>query len=117
MMSTNNDQSAPLEAVYGVTMENDTQARLNVHGEPARNPIEDLPVAYVEFNAQGTIIYANSIARSLHCNKGDDLIGKSAWDIMAADQIDLSRKAFMAIMESGKEPPVIQRALYTQNGE
>lgn len=98
-------------------MENDTQTRLNVHGEPTRNPIEDLPVAYVEFNAQGTIIYANSIARSLHCHKGEDLIGRSAWDIMAADQVDLSRKAFMAIIESGKEPPVIQRALYTQNGE
>jgi PAS domain S-box-containing protein len=111
------NQPSLLDAANGVTMENDAQARLNIHDEPTRNPIEDLPVAYVEFNAQGTIIYANSIARSLHCNKGDELIGKSAWDIMAADQIDLSRKAFMAIMESGKEPPVIQRALYTQNGE
>lgn len=98
-------------------MENDTQARLNIHGESTRSPLEDLPVAYVEFNAQGTVIYANSIARNLHCNKGDGLIGKSAWDIMAADQIDLSRKAFMAIIASGEEPPVIQRELYTQNGE
>jgi hypothetical protein len=58
-------------------MENDALARLNVHGKPARDPIEDLPVAYVEFNAQGTITYTNSIARSLHCNKGDDLTLKS----------------------------------------
>ena len=98
-------------------MENNAQARLNIHGELARNPIEDLPVAYVEFNAQGTITYANSIARSLHCKEGDNLIGKSAWDIVSADQIDLSRKAFMAIISSGEEPPVIQRALYTQKGE
>ncbi|MDR3722990.1 MAG: PAS domain S-box protein [Terracidiphilus sp.] len=98
-------------------MKSDTQAGLNVHREQPRIPIEDLPVAYVEFDARGTIIYANSIARSLHCQKGDDLVGKSAWDIMAADQIELSRKAFMAIIESGEEPPVIQRVLYTQNGE
>jgi hypothetical protein len=50
------NQPSLLDAANGVTMENDTQARLNVHGEPTRNPIEDLPVAYVEFNAQGTII-------------------------------------------------------------
>jgi PAS domain-containing protein len=50
-------------------MENDALARLNVHGEPARDLIEDLPAAYVEFNAQGMITYANSIARSLHSNK------------------------------------------------
>jgi len=98
-------------------MENDMQAQLNTYGESMRNPIEDLPVAYVEFNTQGAITYANRIARSLHSSKGDNLVGKSAWDIMAADQVDLSRKAFMAIIASGEEPPVIQRALYTQNGE
>jgi len=94
-------------------MENDTHARLNTYGGPTRNPIDDLPVAYVEFNTQGTITYANRIAQSLHGTKGENLVGKSAWDIMAADQIDLSRKAFMAIIASGEEPSVIQRALYT----
>jgi len=117
MISVNRNQPVPLEAGNGVTMENAPQVRLNIYGEPTPNPIEDLPVAYVEFNTQGTITYANRIARSLHCAQGDNLVGKSAWDIMAADQIDLSRKAFMAIIASGEEPPVIQRALYTQNGE
>jgi len=98
-------------------MTNNARSGLSNLNKQARNLLEDIPVAYVEFDAQGTIVYANSIARNLHCNKGEELVGKSAWDIVAGEQIELSRKAFMGIMQSGEEPPIIHRALYTQAGE
>lgn len=101
----------------GEAMESGIQTELSAQHGATRNPIDDLPVAYVEFNTEGTITYANIMALRLHCATGDNLVGKSAWDLVAADQIELSRNAFMDIIESGKEPPVIQRALYTQNGE
>jgi PAS domain S-box-containing protein len=111
------ESSLAFASANGVTMVKSAQSELKAQDKAAWDPIEDLPVAYLEFNAQGTIMYANSVARSLHCDAGDNLIGKSAWDIVASDQIDLGRKAFMAIMASGEEPPVIQRALYTNKGE
>jgi PAS domain S-box-containing protein len=74
--------------------------------------IEELPVAYFELNAVGVVTCANRAARILHRDQDSDLVGRDIWEFVAEDEKTLGRKAFLAIMASGEEPPVIRRSLY-----
>lgn len=74
--------------------------------------IEELPVAYFELNVVGVVTCANRAARILHRDQQRDLVGRDIWEFVAEDEKTLGRKAFLAIMASGEEPPVIRRSLY-----
>jgi len=78
---------------------------------------EDLPLPYMEIDAIGTIVRVNRAALKLHPSDREELIGRTAWEFLAPDEMNSSRVAFVSIMESGEEPPTVLRALYTRSGE
>lgn len=80
------------------------------------DPLDELPVTYVEMNEHGAITRANRLTRSLHSSHADELIGKLLWDLMPAEEQELSSAAFKTAMETGQEPPVVRRSIYTSPG-
>lgn len=79
--------------------------------------LEELPVAYIELNAEGVVTRANRAARALHPHEQGEFIGRTMWDLMTTDEKEISRAAFFKIMESGDTPPPIRRTAYTSGGE
>ncbi len=77
--------------------------------------IDHLPLPYVETDARGIITRANRAALALHHPEQGELIGKNGWDLMAIDEKDRSSAAFLALMATGKEPPVIRRSIYDRS--
>jgi len=78
--------------------------------------IDELPLPYVEIDTRGIIIRANRAALALQHPEQGELVGMSAWDLMASDQIDCSSAAFQSLMASGGDPPVITRSLFDRTG-
>jgi PAS domain S-box-containing protein len=78
------------------------------------DPIEELPVAYVEMNADGIITLANREARALHSVEQDDIVGRQVWEFSPQSQVEFDRNAFFATINSGEEPPITRRSLYTR---
>jgi PAS domain S-box-containing protein len=82
---------------------------------PSRE-IDELPLPYVEIDAHGLITCANRATLALHHPDQGDLIGKCGWDLMAVDEKDRSSAAFLSLMESGEDPPVITRSIFDRSG-
>jgi PAS domain S-box-containing protein len=78
--------------------------------------LDGLPVAYVELDVHGAITRANRLTRSLHSSHAGELIGKLAWELMPAEEQEQSRAAFRTAMETGEDPPVARRFIYTNSG-
>jgi PAS domain S-box-containing protein len=78
--------------------------------------IDHLPLPYLEIDARGIITRANRATLALHHPEQGELIGRSGWDMMAIDEKDRSSAAFLALMTSGEEPPVIRRSLFDRSG-
>lgn len=74
--------------------------------------IDQLPVAYVEINADGVITRANRAARKMSSPDRSEIVGRYVWEFAPDSQADLDRSAFFAMMSSGQEPPVTRRTLY-----
>jgi PAS domain S-box-containing protein len=53
----------------------------------------------------------------MHPPELGEIVGQSIWDLLPADQKKISRKSFLAMIESGHEPPVVVRSIYTTDGE
>jgi len=86
--------------------------------EPAAtDPIDDLPLAYIEMDVHGIITRANRAARTLHPYDRGELMGKLAWDFMAADEKDPSFAAYCTTIVNGETPAVVRRSLYDRSGE
>ena len=79
--------------------------------------IDELPLPYIELDSKGFITRANRATLALHPLEHGDLIGKMAWDLMATDEKDPSFAAYVSFMESGQDPPVVFRSIYTRSGE
>jgi PAS domain S-box-containing protein len=79
--------------------------------------IDQLPLPYVEMNARGVITRANRAALALQHPEQGDLIGSSAWSAMAIDEKDHSAAAFLSLMATGEQPPVICRSLFDRSGK
>ena len=87
---------------------------------PARGPmlnIDNLPLPYVEMDAQGIITRANRATLALHHPEQGELIGKSGWDLLAINEKHRSAAAFLSLMTSGEEPPVICRSIFDRSGK
>jgi PAS domain S-box-containing protein len=85
----------------------------------ARRPelnIDHLPLPYVEMDARGIITRANRATLALHHPEQGELIGKSAWDLLAIDEKTRSTAAFLSLMASGEDPPVICRSIFVRSG-
>jgi len=80
------------------------------------DPFDELPVAYVEIDAKGTITRVNRLIRSLHSKDCGELIGKKAWELMPIEEQEQSCAAIMTAMETGQDPPVARRSIFTSSG-
>ena len=85
--------------------------------ESAFEILEELPVAYIELDAEGLVMRANRAARALYPIEHGEITGKFLWDFMPSAEKEVSRAAFFKIMESGANPPPIRRTAYTSAGE
>jgi PAS domain S-box-containing protein len=79
--------------------------------------IDHLPLPYVEIDARGIVTRANRATLALHHPEQGELIGKSGWDLMAIDEKDRSSAAFLSLMASGGDPPVICRSVFDRSGK
>jgi PAS domain S-box-containing protein len=65
---------------------------------------------------RGESLRANRAALALHHPEQGDLIGSSGWDMLAIDEKDRSSAAFLSLMASGEQPPVICRSIFDRSG-
>ena len=77
--------------------------------------IDELPVAYVEMDAHGAITRANRMTNAMHSSHMGELVGKMAWELMPTEEQDLSCAAFVAAMETGIDPGIVRRSIYTSH--
>lgn len=82
--------------------------------EADRRLVDELPVAYMEVNAQGVIVCVNQAARQMHDPALGEMIGKTIWDLIPPQEQEESRLAFESLMRTGDEPPLILRSIYTR---
>lgn len=86
--------------------------------EPATpDIIDELPLPYLELDASGVITRANRAALALHPIDRGELVGKSAWDFMAADEKDPSFAAYCSTLHTEEKPGAVHRSLYDRSGE
>ena len=83
----------------------------------APDAIDELPLPYVEMDASGFITRANRATLALNPAEHGELIGKMAWDLMPTDEKEQSCAAYFSLMESGEEPPIVCRTLYSRSGQ
>jgi PAS domain S-box-containing protein len=77
------------------------------------DPIDELPIAYVEIDVEGVITRSNRAARMLHSAEGGEIAGMHVWDFSPEGQVETDRTAFNAMMSSREEPPIARRSLYS----
>jgi PAS domain S-box-containing protein len=92
-------------------------SQVEINWPPPGSMIQDLPVAYTEIDAKGILRAANDAACRLHGMPAEELVGHTIWEFLAREDAARSRSDFFHIMESGEDPPVIRRSLYTASGE
>jgi len=95
---------------------NQTECAVGAAASGAAVAIDDLPLPYLEVNSRGVITRANRATLALHHVQQGELIGQTAWDLVAFDEKDLSHAAFHALMQSGGDPPVITRNIFDRSG-
>lgn len=78
----------------------------------ALEAFEELPVAYVELNAEGVITLANRAARAMQSEDEEEIVGRRPWEFVPAAQAEQDRSAFFAMMERGEDPPLTRRTLF-----
>jgi PAS domain S-box-containing protein len=78
--------------------------------------LEELPVAYIELNAEGLVMRANRAARAIYPHEQGKFIGEILWNLMPAAEKEPSRAAYFKTIESGETPKPIRRTVYTSAG-
>jgi PAS domain S-box-containing protein len=85
--------------------------------QPVSSVLQDLPAPYTEVDAQGILRVVNEAACLLHDMTAEEMIGHSVWEFVPRDEAARDRAEFMHVIETGDDPPVIRRSLYTSRGE
>ena len=85
--------------------------------QPIRDVLQDLPVAYAEVDLQGVVSAVNQMACEMHHMTSEEIVGKSIWEFVPPDEVEQDKIDFFCVMESGEDPPVVRRSLYTAGGE
>jgi PAS domain S-box-containing protein len=116
-------RSASIRAARKATLNPAVRATLNPVRRATLNPvrratlnIDHLPLPYVEMDAAGIITRANRATFALHHPEQGELIGRSGWDMLAIDEKNRSSAAFLSLMATGEEPPVICRSIFDRSG-
>jgi PAS domain S-box-containing protein len=78
---------------------------------------DDLPLPYVEVDAEGVVRRANRAALPLYPLEFGEVVGREMWEMLPPDQQRMSFAAFNELMKSGAEPGPVMRSLYTRAGE
>ncbi len=68
-------------------------------------------------DSSGVVTRANRATLALHHPERGELVGKMAWDFMAADEKDPSFAAYCSAIETGEELEVVRRSLYDRSGK
>lgn len=89
---------------------------LTVEGNGQSDPLDDLPVAYVEVDSHGVIVRANRLTLAQHSSHVGELIGRLAWDLVPVEEQEPNCAAFMAVMQAGVDPPPVRRSVFTSSG-
>lgn len=97
-------------------MKNTPKSAATAQDRSFADPIDDLPLPYIELDANGIVVRANRATLALHPVERGPLVGKLAWDFMAADEKDPSFASFCSALESDEEPPAVRRSLYDRSG-
>jgi PAS domain S-box-containing protein len=79
--------------------------------------IDELPLPYIEMDGNGFVTRANRAALALYPAGHGEPIGKMAWDLMPTDEKEPSCAEYISLMESGEEPPIVHRTLYSRLGQ
>jgi PAS domain S-box-containing protein len=82
-------------------------------GSAGMDAIEQLPIAYVEIDAEGLITRSNRAARAMHSAEEEEIVGAYVWGFAPEAQAEIDREAFLAMMRTGVDPPVTRRTLYS----
>ena len=86
--------------------------------DPAEaDAIDALPLPYVEIDAHGIILRANRASIALNNMQCGELVGKMAWDLVAADEKETSFAAYCLSLEKGDAEPVVLRSIYDRSGQ
>lgn len=83
----------------------------------ATDCIDNLPLPYLELDVHGVIIRANRATLALHPADRGELIGQTAWDLVAADEKDPSFASYCLALESGEKPQAVLRSLCDRSGQ
>lgn len=76
--------------------------------------IDHLPVPYIELNINGIIVRINHAALILYPGEQFkiNLLGKSAWELMASEETDISFAAYCSTMATGDHPRPVRRSIF-----
>lgn len=88
-------------------------ANISAPGSCDHDPINDLPIAYVEVDAEGMITRSNRAARAMHSDGQEEIVGTYVWGFSPQGRTEIDRQAFLEMLNSGVEPPVTRRSLYS----
>jgi PAS domain S-box-containing protein len=78
--------------------------------------IEELPLAYIELDMEGTVVRVNRHACDIFEGEPEEVLGKPAWEYMAADQIATSRESFLQARTSRDGLSPVRRSIYVKSG-
>jgi PAS domain S-box-containing protein len=98
-------------------MSETTIATAAANADSHSEDIERFPIAYMEMDVNGTITCANRIAGRVFERSREEMVGKTPWEFMAAEEIENSREAYFSLMRTGGDPPPVRRTVITQKGE
>ena len=80
--------------------------------------LDELPLPYLEIDAHGIIARANRAALDLQPPEQGELVGQTAFSLLAGGERELGLHAFAALMESGEEEPlIVVRHIYDRSGK
>ena len=83
----------------------------------AMDPIEELPLPYVEIDARGVVTRANRASHELYPPECGQLVGMMAWKLVAPDEKDLSFAAYCRSLETGEAAVKVRRSLFDRSGQ
>jgi PAS domain S-box-containing protein len=79
----------------------------------ADDTLQNLPVSYTEVDANGIITFANRAACLQHHLSAQELIGRSVFEFVPANDRARDQEEFLLAIQSSEDPPITRRSLYS----
>ena len=84
--------------------------------QPEESTIEELPLAYIELDMEGTVVRVNQQACAAFGAEPEAILGRPAWELMAADDMAKSRTSFLLARAGRDGLSPVRRTLYMRSG-